>query len=109
MEPPTDDKLHGEKRAASATDPDTVVESAIPSTSVELPDATRNLLVSLPFDSDSELMDATPNLPYSTEPNDSITSRSETTPIWELPSTIPCSIKSVLWIRHCELVFASGQ
>ena len=56
----------------------------LPSTSNELPDATQNLLVSLPVD--KELMDATAALQTETEPTSAIGLVSE------IPSTVQCSI-----------------
>ena len=56
----------------------------LPSTSNELPDATQNLLVSLPVD--EELMDATATLQIETEP------ASTTGLVSETPITVQCSI-----------------
>ena len=67
-------------------------EQALPSTSVKLPDAMQNLLVSLPLESDSELMDATQNVQGVTQPTDNSTLMSEAATVSELLNTIPCSI-----------------
>ena len=56
----------------------------LPSTSNELPDATQNLIVSLPID--EELTDATANLQTETEPASTPSLVSET------PITVQCSI-----------------
>ena len=66
----------------------------LPSTNIELLDATQNLLVPLPIDTadDQELADATATIQPVTEPAVTEPSTSNTERVSEIPITIPCSI-----------------
>ena len=59
--------------------------SALPSTDAELPDATQNLLVSLPEDTDLVFMDAIMAIEQETTTTETLTHQ-------EMPVTVPCSI-----------------
>ena len=67
---------------------------ALPSTSTELPDATQNLLVSLPSETSigAELMDITPILPIESQLDVRETTAMDTDQVSELPITVRCSI-----------------
>ena len=66
----------------------------LPSTNIELLDATQNLLVPLPIDTadDQELVDTTATIQPVTEPVVTEPSTSNTERVSEIPITIPCSI-----------------
>ena len=65
---------------------------ALPSISVELPDATQNLLVSLPVETNTKLADATLTLGNETQPAECDRPVAEAAAVSELPNTIPCTI-----------------
>ena len=66
----------------------------LPSTNVELPDATQNLLVPLPIDTidDQELVDAMAAIQPVIEPAVPEPSTSNVERVSEIPITVPCSI-----------------
>ena len=94
-EVPTDTEAMPSDQATEQDLPDDlglIQVPALPSTNVELPDATQNLLMSLPVETYKEFMDATMTEEHETLAEECETTRGQAVTQCELPKTILCSI-----------------